>query len=82
VQSRFLMSVAVAAFMFAFVLALTAGAQETTDENAGDATTDTQQPQVFAEGERTAQVQAAVEQSGPLAGTEVETLGTAPDPAT
>jgi hypothetical protein len=80
VQSRFLMGVAVAAFMFAFVLALTAGAQETTDENAGGAATDTQQPQVFAEGEQTAQAQADAEQPGPLAGTEVETLSTAPDP--
>jgi hypothetical protein len=80
VQSRFLMSVAVAAFMFAFVFALTAVAQETTDENAGGAATDTQQPQVFAEGEQTAQAQATAEQPGPLAGTEVETLSTAPDP--
>src|SRR5215216_2868546 len=74
------MSAAVAAFMFAFVFALMAGAQETTDENAGGAATDTQQPQVFAEGEQTAQAQAEAEQPGPLAGTEVETLSTAPDP--
>src|SRR5829696_535345 len=74
------MSVAVAAFMFTFVCALTAGAQETTDENAGGAATDTQQPQVFAEGEQSAQAQADTQQPGPLAGTEVETLGTAPDP--
>jgi hypothetical protein len=80
VQSRFLMSLAVAAFIFTFVFALTAGAQETTDENAGGAATDTQQPLVFAEGEQTAQAQADVEQPGPLAGTEVETLSTAPDP--
>jgi hypothetical protein len=74
------MSVAVAAFMFTFVCALTAGAQETTDENAGGAATDTQQPQVFAEGEQSAQAQADTQQPGPLAGTEVETLSTAPDP--
>jgi hypothetical protein len=74
------MSLAVAAFMVTFVFALTAGAQETTDENAGGASTDTQQPLVFAEGEQTAQAQAGVEQPGPLAGTEVETLSTAPDP--
>jgi hypothetical protein len=80
VQSRFLMSVAIAAFMFAFVFTPTAGAQETTDENTGRAATDTQQPQVFAEGEQTAQAQAEAEQPGPLAGTEVETLSTAPDP--
>jgi hypothetical protein len=80
VQSRFIMSVAVAAFMFTFVCALTAGAQETTDENAGGAATDTQQPQVFAEGEQSAQAQADTQQPGPLAGTEVETLSTAPDP--
>src|SRR5215218_7376793 len=74
------MSVAIAAFMFAFVFTPTAGAQETTDENTGRAATDTQQPQVFAEGEQTAQAQAEAEQPGPLAGTEVETLSTAPDP--
>jgi hypothetical protein len=74
------MSVAVAALMFAFVFALTAGAQETTDENADGTATDAQQPQVFAEGEQTAQPQVAAEQPGPLAGTEVETLSTAPDP--
>jgi hypothetical protein len=78
VQSRFLMSLAVAAFMFTFVFALMAGAQETTDENADGAATDTQQPLVFAEGAQTAQ--ADFEQPGPLAGTEVETLSTAPDP--
>src|SRR5215204_2346582 len=74
------MSVAIAAFMFAFVFTPMAGAQETTDENTGRAATDTQQPQVFAEGEQTAQAQAEAEQPGPLAGTEVETLSTAPDP--
>ena len=75
------MSVAVAAFMFAFVLALTAGAQETTDENDGAAATDTQQPLVFADGEQqTAQAQANAEQPGPLAGTVVETLSTGRDP--
>src|SRR5215203_6685863 len=79
-QSRFFMSVAVAAFMFTFVFALTAGAQETTDENAGGAATDTQQPQVFAEGGQSAQAQADAQQPGPLAGTEVKTLSTAPDP--
>jgi hypothetical protein len=80
VQGRFLMSVAVAAFMFAFVFTPTAGAQETTDENTGRAAADTQQPQVFAEGEQTSQAQAEAEQAGPLAGTKVETLSTAPDP--
>ena len=79
-QSRFLMSVAIAAFMFAFVFTPMAGAQETTDENTGRAATDTQQPQVFAEGEQTAQAQAEAEQPGPLVGTEVETLSMAPDP--
>ena len=74
------MSVAIAAFMFAFVFTPMAGAQETTDENTGRAATDTQQPQVFAKGEQTAQAQAEAEQPGPLAGTEVETLSTAPDP--
>ena len=74
------MSVAIAAFMFAFVFTPMAGAQETTDENTGRAVTDTQQPQVFAKGEQTAQAQAEAEQPGPLAGTEEETLSTAPDP--
>jgi hypothetical protein len=74
------MSLAVASFMFTFAFALTAGAQETTDENAGGAATDTHQPLVFAEGEQTAQAQADAEQPGPLAGTEVETLSTVPDP--
>jgi hypothetical protein len=81
VRSRFLMSVAVAAFMLTFGFALTAGAQETTDENVGAAATDTQQPLVFADGEQqTAQAQANAEQPGPLAGTVVETLSTGRDP--
>ena len=80
-RSRFLMSVAVAAFMLTFGFALTAGAQETTDENVGAAATDTQQPLVFADGEQqTAQAQANAEQPGPLAGTVVETLSTGRDP--
>jgi L-alanine-DL-glutamate epimerase-like enolase superfamily enzyme len=58
------MSIAVAAIMLAFVFSLAAGAQETTDENAGGAATDTQQPQVFAEGEQTAQAQADVASGG------------------
>ena len=75
------MSVAVAAFMLTFGFALTAGAQETTDENVGAAATDTQQPLVFADGEQqTAQAQANAEQPGPLAGTVVETLSTGRDP--
>src|SRR5919112_819010 len=75
------MSVTVAAFMLTFGFALTAGAQETTDENDGAAVTDTQQPLVFADGEQqTAQAQANVEQPGPLAGTVVETLSTGRDP--
>ena len=75
------MSVTVAAFMLTFGFALTAGAQETTDENDGAAATDTQQPLVFADGEQqTAQAQANVEQPGPLAGTVVETLSTGRDP--
>jgi len=73
------MSLAVAAFMFTFAFTLTAGAQETTDENAGGAATDTQQPVVFAEGEQTAQAQADTQQAGPLAGTKVETLSTDSD---
>ena len=73
------MSVAVAAFMFAYVFAPTAAAQDSTDEDAGGAATDTQ-PQVFAEGEQVAQVQAEVDQPGPLAGTEVETRSTGQDP--
>jgi hypothetical protein len=81
VRSRFLMSVAVAAFMLTFGFALTAGAQETSDENDGAAATDTQQPLVFADGEQqTAQAQANAEQPGPLAGTVVETLSTGRDP--
>jgi hypothetical protein len=80
VRSRFLMSVAVAAFMFAYVFAPTAAAQDSTDENADGAGTDTQQPQVFAEGEQAAQVQADVDQPSPLAGTVVETLSTGRDP--
>ena len=80
-RSRFLMSVAVAAFMLTFGFALTAGAQETSDENDGAAATDTQQPLVFADGEQqTAQAQANAEQPGPLAGTVVETLSTGRDP--
>jgi hypothetical protein len=74
------MSVAVAAFMFAYVFAPTAEAQDSTDENADGAATDTQQPQVFAEGEQAAQVQADVDQPGPLAGTVVETFSTGRDP--
>jgi hypothetical protein len=79
VQSRFLMSLAVAAFMFTFVFAFAAGAQETSDDSAGAEGTDTRQTLIFAEGEQTAQAQVEVEQPGPLAGTEVETLSTAPD---
>src|SRR5687767_5145981 len=74
------MSVAVAAFMFAFVFAPSAAAQDSNDEDADDATTDTQQPQVFADGEQAAQVQADAGQPGPLAGTEVETRSTGRDP--
>src|SRR5919112_4207732 len=75
------MSVTVAAFMLTFGFALTAGAQETTDENDGAAVTDTQQPLVFADGEQqTAQAQANAEQPGPLAGTVVETRSTGQDP--
>jgi hypothetical protein len=79
VQSRFLMSVAVAAFMIAYVFAPTAAAQDSTDEDEGGGATDTQQDQVFAEGEQAAQVQANVDQPGPLAGTEVETRSTGQD---
>ena len=71
-QSRILVSLAVFAFVLTFVFALAAGAQETTDENANGAPTDTEQPLEFAEGEQTAQAEA--EQPGPLAGTEVEAL--------
>ena len=56
-QSRVLMSLAGAAFMFTFVFALAAGAQETADE-----------PLVFTEGEQSAQVQIEAGQPGPLAG--------------
>jgi hypothetical protein len=80
VQSRFLMSVAVAAFMFAYVFAPTAAAQDSTDEAEDGAATDTQQTQIFAEGEQAAQVQADVGQPGPLAGTVVETRSTGRDP--
>ena len=65
--------------MFTFVFTFAAAAQETTDESVGAEGTDTQQPLVFAEGEQAAQAQAAAEQPGPLAGTEVETLSTGPD---
>jgi hypothetical protein len=80
VQSRFLMSVAVAAFMFAYVFAPTAAAQDSKDEDENGSATGTQQPQVFAEGEQAAQFQANVDQPGPLAGTEVETRSTGQDP--
>jgi hypothetical protein len=73
------MSVAVAAFMIAYVFAPTAAAQDSTDEDEGGGATDTQQDQVFAEGEQAAQVQANVDQPGPLAGTEVETRSTGQD---
>ena len=73
------MSVAVAAFMFAYVFAPTAAAQDSKDEDEVGATTDTQQPQVFAEGEQSAQVQAYADQPGPLAGTVVETRSTGQD---
>ncbi len=72
-QSRFLMSFAIAGFMFTFVFALAVGAQETTDESVDGAATETDQPLEFAEGGQTAQAQAE-EQPGPLAGTEVEAL--------
>ncbi len=72
-QSRFLMSLAIAGFMFTFVFALAVGAQETTDESVDGAATETDQPLEFAEGGQTAQAQAE-EQPGPLAGTEVEAL--------
>ena len=58
------MSVAVAAFMIAYVFAPTAAAQDSTDEDEGGGATDTQQDQVFAEGEQAAQVQANVDQPG------------------
>ena len=73
------MSVAFAAFMIAYVFAPTAAAQDSTDEDEGGGATDTQQDQVFAEGEQAAQVQANVDQPGPLAGTEVETRSTGQD---
>ena len=79
-QSRFIMSVAVAAFMIAYVFAPTAAAQDSADEADDGASTDTQQTQVFAEGEQAAQVQADVGQPGPLAGTAVETRSTGRDP--
>ena len=64
--------------MLTFVFALAAGAQETTDENADAATIDPEQPLVFAEGEQTARAaaQTDAQQSGPLAGTRVETIST------
>ena len=68
------MGLVVVAFVFTFVFALAAGAQETTDESADDASTDSGQPLEFADGDQTAQAQAASEQPGPLAGTEVEAL--------
>ena len=73
-QSRSLIGLVVAAFVFTFVFALAAGAQETTDENADGASTDSGQPLEFADGDQTTQAQAASEQPGPLAGTEVEVL--------
>ena len=73
------MSVAVAAFMFAYVFAPTAAAQDSKDEDEVGAATDSQQPQVFAEGEQAAQVQAYADQPGPLAGTVVETRSTGQD---
>ena len=65
--------------MFAYVFAPTAAAQDSKDEDEVGATTDTQQPQVFAEGEQSAQVQAYADQPGPLAGTVVETRSTGQD---
>ncbi len=70
-QSRTLIGLVVAAFVFTFVFALAAGAQETTDQSAS---TDSGQPLEFANGDQTTQAQAASEQPGPLAGTEVEVL--------
>jgi hypothetical protein len=66
------MSLVVAAFVFTFVFAIAAGAQETTDESADDTSTDSGQPLEFADGDQTTQAQAETEQAGPLAGTEVE----------
>jgi hypothetical protein len=66
------MSLVVAAFVFTFVFAIAAGAQETTDQSADDTSTDSGQPLEFADGDQTTQAQADTEQAGPLAGTEVE----------
>jgi hypothetical protein len=74
VQSRSLMGLVVVAFVFTFVFAFAAGAQETTDDSADDASTDSGQLLEFADGDQTTQAQAASEQPGPLAGTEVEAL--------
>ena len=68
------MGLLVVAFVFTFVFAFAAGAQETTDDSADDASTDSGQPLEFADGDQTTQAQAASEQPGPLAGTEVEVL--------
>jgi hypothetical protein len=68
------MGLVVVAFVFTFAFALAAGAQETTDQSADDASTDSGQPLEFADGDQAAQAQAASEQPGPLAGTEVEAL--------
>jgi len=61
-----------AEFVSTFILAVSAGAQETTDESADDTSTDSGQPLEFADGDQTTQAQAETEQAGPLAGTEVE----------
>ena len=66
--------------MIAYVFAPTAAAQDSTDEADDGAATDSQQTQIFAEGEQAAQVQADVGQPGPLAGTVVETRSTGRDP--
>ena len=88
-QSRFLTNLAVAMFVFTFVLASTAGAQETTIAGQDGSSAETQveapdQPLVFAEGEERAEAQAEAQaqeqQPGPLAGTRVETLSTDADP--
>ena len=80
----FLTSLAFATFVFAFVFANAAGAQETTAQSADGAAAEDgvetpRQPLVFAEGEEVAGAQAAAPQPGPLAGTRVETLSTDAD---
>ena len=67
-QSKFLISLAVAVFVSTLVFAFGAGAQETGDD-----------PLVFAEGEKSDQAQVNAQQPGPLSGTRVETLSTDSD---